>query len=307
MSQSGVSERIGFLRARIAAIEACDLARDLAQAPPRAMDGGSLAGPPARGSLNEALPARPSDAPAAAAFALALALRAQAARGGGALVWIVEDFSAREYGPPYGRGLMAAGADLSRLALIRTRRPRETLWTMEEALKSPACAAVVAESLLSPRHYGLSASRRLLLAARRGGALGLLVAQGVEASRFSSAAEWRVEVAAAPPLKATPERVLAGKPLHAFPGHALARGRPALDPAAPFRWRLRTLKARAGVLNDLAEADPALWREIAFDPETAVFCHAFPFRLPAAPRHRPPAAEPERRPWRGRGPWRDSA
>lgn len=275
MSQSGVSERIGFLRARIAAIEA----RDLARAPPPA-GREPLAGLIGRGALSEVLPARPSDAPAAAAFALALALRAWAARGSSALVWIVEDFSAREYGPPYGRGLMAAGADLSRLALVRTRRPRETLWAMEEALKSPACAVVVAESFLSPRQYGLSASRRLLLAARRGGALGFLVAQGGDAQRFSSAAEWRVEIAAASLLSQRP--------------------RPALDPAAPFKWWLRTLKARAGLMSDMAEADPARWREIAFDPEKTVFYHAFPLRLPAAAGDRPAAAE-------ARQAWRESA
>jgi protein ImuA len=273
MSQSGVSERIGFLRARIAAIEA----RDLAQAPEPCGRDEPLAGLFRRGALSEALPARPSDAPAAGAFALALALRAQAARGG-ALLWIVEDFSAREYGLPYGRGLMMAGADLARLALIRARRPRETLWAMEEALKSPACAAVVAESCLSPRHYGLSASRRLLLAARRGGALGLLVAPGVDAQRLSSAAEWRVEIAAAPEPSVRP--------------------RPALDPAAPFRWRLRTLKARAGLLNGMAGADPARWREIAFDPEKAVFYHALPLRFSAAACDRPAAAES----WRGAHP-----
>ncbi|MEK4032756.1 hypothetical protein WOA01_07190 [Methylocystis sp. IM2] len=94
MSHGGVSERIGFLRRRIAAIEArdgaasalpagrlADLSADLS-----AMGGGGAsldallsAG---HGNLSEALPARAPDAPAAAAFALAMALRARAARGG---------------------------------------------------------------------------------------------------------------------------------------------------------------------------------------------------------------------------------
>lgn len=285
MSHSGVSERIGFLRARIAAIEARD---GRAAAPARGGAGDSLdalfaAG---RAGLSEIFPARAPDAPAAAAFALAMALRARAARGGGALVFIVEDFSAQEFGLPHGRGLAAAGLDLTRFALIRTRRPRETLWAMEEALKSPACAAVVAETFLNPRLnprlYDLAVSRRLLLAARRGGALGLvapLAPPKAGAAGFSSAAELRVEIAAAAPGGPAGERPSASRS-------------PPLSPAAPFRWRLRLLKARAGRWGEI---DPAQWREIAFDPEQAVFRHAFPERFPVEASDRPAAAPPRRR------------
>lgn len=269
MSQGGLSERVAFLRARIAAMEA----RGGAAAPAPAA-GGDFFGPlfAGRGGLAEVFPARPPDAPAAAAFALAMALRARAVRGGGALVFIVEDLGAREFGLPYGRGLAAAGMDLSRFALVRSRRPRETLWAMEEALKSPACAAVVAESFLDARLYGLAASRRLLFASRRGGALGLLAPQGAEAARFSGAAELRLEIAAAPP--------------------PLLPGRPPLSPAAPFLWRLRAPRARAGLFGEI---DPAQWRDIVFDPEKTAFRHAFPERFPPAAFDRPAAAPPLRR------------
>lgn len=281
MSQSGLSERIGFLRRRIAAIEARDGA-----APPAARSGGgdlldALLGA-GRGGLSEIFPARPPDIPAAAAFALAMALRARALRGGGALVLIIEDLGAREFGLPYGRGLAMAGLDLSCFALVRARRPPETLWVMEEGLKSPACAAVIAESALGSRLYDLAASRRLLLAARRGGALGLLAPQGMEAARCSSAAEWRVEIAAAPP-RADPCDVFA---------RTSGGARPPLSPLAPFRWRLRLLKARAGAFG---ETDPSQWRDIVFDPEKAAFRHAFPERLPAEAGDRPPVAPRERR------------
>ncbi|WP_442755580.1 ImuA family protein [Methylocystis sp. JAN1] len=271
MSQSGLSERVDFLRARIAAIEARGGA---ANPPARAAGGDFLDALPGagRGGLSEILPASPPDAPAASAFALAMALRVRAARGGGALVFIVEDLSAREFGLPYGRGLAGAGLDLSRFVLVRARRPQETLWAMEEALKSPACAAVVAESFIGPRLYDLSASRRLLLAARRGGGLGLLAPQGTEAARFSSAAELRVEVAAARP-------------------HAEER-RPPLAPFAPFRWRLRLLKARAGLFGEI---DPSQGRDIVFDPDKAAFRDAFPERFPAEAPDRPAVASLVRR------------
>lgn len=281
MSQSGVSERMGFLRRRIAAIEAREVAipAPSGAAVQHFLDAFVGAG---RGGLSEILPARPPDAPAATAFALAMALRARAARGGGALIVVIDEMSVREYGLPYGRGLAGAGVDLSSFALVRARRPGEALWAMEEALKSPACAAVVAEAFLSSRLYGLSASRRLLLAARRGGALGLIAAQGVEAAGFSSAAELRVEIAAL--------RAAAFAPLAA----AFA-ARPPLAPDAPFGWRMRTLKARAGLLGPLGEIDPAHWRDVAFDSEKMVFRHAFPERLPAEAADRPPAAQIEGR------------
>jgi protein ImuA len=274
MSHSGLSERIGFLRRRLAALEG----RDAPTRPVAAATGGALFAA-ARTGLSEIFPARPPDAPAAAAFALSLALQARAARGSGALVCIVEDFCAQEFGLPYGRGLAQAGLDLSRFALIRVRRPRETLWAMEEALKSPACAAVVAETLLTPRLYGLAASRRLLLAARRGGGLGVLAALSPQAGGFSSAADLRVEVAAAAPDP---------------PAGARASGAhsPPLSPLAPFRWRLRLARARAG---QWGEIDPALWRDIVFDPEEAKFDHAFPERFPAEARDRPAAAPTQRR------------
>ncbi|HEY8162788.1 MAG TPA: hypothetical protein VIF34_11045, partial [Methylocystis sp.] len=136
MSQGGVSERVLFLRRRIAAIEARGgVARESLLDCPHCEEREDFLDPlfaAGRGSLSEVFPARPPDTPAAAAFALAMALKARAARASGALVFIVEDMSAREFGLPYGRGLAAAGVDLSRFALVRVRRPREALWAMEE-------------------------------------------------------------------------------------------------------------------------------------------------------------------------------
>ncbi len=151
-------------------------------------------------SLCEIIPAHPRAAAAAAGFICALALRAAAARPGAGVVWIAEDMAAREIGLPYGKGLEARDFDPARLVFVKTRSPRETLWAMEEALKSRA-VAIVAESWIAPRAYDLTTSRRLLLTARRGGGLGLLLlprASG-EAARLTTAAPLRFEVAASPP------------------------------------------------------------------------------------------------------------
>lgn len=270
MTPGKARERIAFLRGRIAALEAREA--QTRRAPPVSARGffEALPGNLPPGGLNEIVPARPRDAAAAAGFAAALALRAAAARSGGAcVVWIAEDMAAREIGLPYAKGLEALGLDPARLIVVRTRAPRETLWTMEEALKSRA-AAVIAESWIAPGAYGLSASRRLALTARRGGALGLLLLLRAfgQGAGLASAAQLRFEVAAAPAPRALPG---CGPPL---PG--------------PLGWRLRLVKARMGfACGPLDALEP---REIFFDPGEGSFRHAFPERLPAEPLDRPDLA-----------------
>jgi len=286
MTRNGVGERIVLLRRRIATIEAREApghcpAGALARTSPRQIPEqdpferllrnlGSV-------SLCEIIPAHPRAAAAAAGFICALALRAAAARPGAGVVWIAEDMAAREIGLPYGKGLEARGFDPARLVFVKTRSPRETLWAMEEALKSRA-VAIVAESWIAPRAYDLTASRRLLLTARRGGGLGLLLlprASG-EAARLTTAAPLRFEVAASPPIAAAEW----GEPP---PGQATPL-------PGPMGWRLRIVRARAGLLGS-GEIDPLAWRvltwrDIVFGSDKAVF-HAFPERLPALAVDRP--------------------
>jgi cell division inhibitor SulA/protein ImuA len=45
---------------------------------------------------------------------------------------------------PYAPALAASGIDLARLIIVTTRSPRETLWAIEQALRSKACGAVLA-------------------------------------------------------------------------------------------------------------------------------------------------------------------
>ncbi len=277
MTRNGVSERIVFLRRRVA-IEARETPGGgplsaLAQTNPRQPVFGQdyferllqNLGP---GSLSEIVPACPRDVGAAAGFTCALALRAAAARPRAGVVWIAEDMAEREIGLPYGKGLEAQGLDPARLVFVKTRGPSETLWAMEEALKSRA-VAIIAESWIAPRAYDLTASRRLLLTARRGGGLGLLLllrASGA-AARLTSAAPLRFEVAALPP------------PILSPPG----RGAPLPGPPG---WRLRIAKARAGLFG-LGEVDPLAWRDVLFDSDKAMFRHAFSERLPAFAADRP--------------------
>ena len=68
---------------------------------------------------------------------------------------------------PYAPALAAAGIDLSRLLIVRTTQQQDTLWAIEQALRSRACAAVLAW----PPQARFADLRRLQLAAQEGQSL----------------------------------------------------------------------------------------------------------------------------------------
>jgi protein ImuA len=232
MSPSGRAEGVARLRRAVAQIEA-------QEGPPGAGPAGgrspcrlrltpaldsALAGGLADDALHEIAPAEPADGAAAMGFALSLAARFLAERPAAGLV-IGEGFAGQEAGALYGPGLVAHGLPLSRLVFVEAPDANAAFWAMEEALKCGAPAAVVGE-IWNLKGYGLAASRRLLLAARKGRTPALLVLASAygQAERLSTAAETRFEIAAAPSARSP---AAAGKDL---PG--------------PFACGARLVKAR---------------------------------------------------------------
>jgi protein ImuA len=201
MSPSGRAEGMARLRRVIAQIEAEGgsagkrLARRLPFA--RAFDA-ALGGGLADDALHEIAPAQAADGAAAMGFAMALAARFLSQRPASGLV-IGEGFAADESGALYGPGLVAHGLPLSRLVFVRAPDAALAFWAIEEALKCGAPAVVIGE-IWSLKGYSLAASRRLLLAARKGKVPALLILASAygQAERLSSAAETRFEIAAAP-------------------------------------------------------------------------------------------------------------
>jgi protein ImuA len=182
-------------------------------------------------ALHEIAPAEPADGAAAMGFALALAARFLNQRPAAGLV-IGESFAGQEAGALYGPGLLALGLPLSRLVFVQAPDANAAFWAMEEALKCGAPAAVVGE-IWNLKPYSLAASRRLLLAARKGRVPALLILASAygQAGRLSSAADTRFEIAAAPSLR-----------------RPAAAG---LDLPGPFACGARLVKAR---LSRAAEA-----------------------------------------------------
>jgi protein ImuA len=173
--------------------------------------------------LHEIMAEEAGDLGAAHGFALAVATRMAGASG--RLLWIQDEPAAREDGSPYGPGLASHGLDPRSLLVLRVPEPRLALWAMEQGLRCKALSVVIGEIAGLPAFYDLTASRRLVLAAREGGVTGLLVhaAIGGFGKRLSSAAWTRWIV------KAQPSR----------PGRAGTPGRPA--------WRVSLGRNRDGI------------------------------------------------------------
>jgi protein ImuA len=217
-------------------------------------------------ALHEIAPAQASDGAAAMGFALALAARFLSGRPASALL-ISEGFAGEESGALYGPGLVAHGLPLSRLVFVRAPDAALAFWAMEEALKCGAPAAVVGE-IWNLKGYSLAASRRLLLAARKGRVPALLILASAygQAERLSSAAETRFEIAAAPSAK-TPAAAGPDLPGSFACGARLIKARLArAGPEAPFQafdadrvirleWRSQDLTFKDMTFEDMTFED----------------------------------------------------
>src|SRR5258705_12639897 len=145
------------------------------------------------GEVHELAPTAPFHSGASLGFALALSTFVPR---DGPVVWVQQDFAALETGTLYGLGCDLFGLESSRLLVARTATPRDTLWAMEEAVKTRGMAAVIGELAQEGQAADLTATRRLSLAAQQGGGLCLLLRQR-EISQ-PSAASTRWVVAATP-------------------------------------------------------------------------------------------------------------
>ena len=152
--------------------------------------GGGLAG----GALHELSAASALHAGTVAGFALALAALAREPQK--ETLWIATDFGVLETGALYGPGLDQFGLATARLLMVRVPRPIDALFAMEEALKCRALATVVAEHGPPP---DLTATRRLSLAARHGGGLGLVLRHKADDAPSAAATRWRIAAAPSAP------------------------------------------------------------------------------------------------------------
>ncbi|HVA34932.1 MAG TPA: hypothetical protein VNG52_01760 [Stellaceae bacterium] len=136
----------------------------------------------------------------AAASGFCAALAGLFADRRGLALWCAPQHIRREAGTLYGPGFVVRGLDPARLVIASPRQARDALWTMEEALRSGAFAAVIGEIETLPP----IAARRLQLAAETHGTAALLLlpprtqratSVGVSHWRVTSAPDgaWHIE------------------------------------------------------------------------------------------------------------------
>jgi protein ImuA len=148
--------------------------------------------------LAEITPAAFADRSSALGFALAW-LTASSGRSD-PLVWVVPDDAIGEDGVPYAPGLAQFGFALPRLLLVRVDAQVKAFWAAEQALAVPRARVLC--SIAENGKLTLPASRRLLLAAEKSGARGLLL----RFDALAASASWsRWRVAAAPSAAAARE------------------------------------------------------------------------------------------------------
>lgn len=141
--------------------------------------------------LHEACALAPGDAPAALAFLLLVAQCKRRMGMAPALIWARE---AGAPGLPYGPGLVELGLDPAAITLLMLPDALSVLRAGLDALRHGG-ASVLIDLPARQRHYDLTASRRLALAAGESGALALVLRHGASGS---SVAHTRWGVAPAP-------------------------------------------------------------------------------------------------------------
>jgi protein ImuA len=211
------------------------------------------------GLLHEVFAATAADQGPATGFAACLAARAIPDRA--PVVWIRQDFAAREGGEIQAHGLAALGLDPGRVLLVEGRDARDVLRAAGDALATRGLGAVVVEPWAAPKLLDLTTSRRLALLARENGVTAILLRVGAGPDASAAAIRWSVSAAPSTALQRVP-----GVESH-------GPGRPA--------FRVELLRHRRGVTG--------AWT-MEWDGHDRAFCE--PLSLPVAPAaaHRPPAA-----------------
>jgi protein ImuA len=134
-----------------------------------------------------------ADQPAALSFALAFlgTLSARPRKASPGLLWCLTGRMAREWGAPYGPGLVALGIDPALILIVEAANDLDAAWALEEGLKASCFIAALGQTeVRSPL-----VARRLGLAAQSGRTPCLLLTKHRGCGLPGSLTRWRVEAA----------------------------------------------------------------------------------------------------------------
>ncbi|MEM8811103.1 MAG: hypothetical protein AAGF59_00695 [Pseudomonadota bacterium] len=116
------------------------------------------------------------------------------------ILWVQGPSSAHETGRLHGPGLYGFGADPGRIILVTARSVGETLWVLEEGFSCAGLQAVVGDLRGDPRALDLTATRRLVLRARKAGRPGFLLRTSAAEAASAARSRWTITPARSLPL-----------------------------------------------------------------------------------------------------------
>jgi len=143
-----------------------------------------------QGGLHEIKPEAYRDGPAALGFALAAIAEEAADRVAGRdlVLWCFTKHAAREWGRPYGPGLLASGLDPALVLIVEARNAETAAWALEEGLKSRVLIAALAEIEIKAPLI----ARRLSLAAQASRTPCLLLSSHQQSGLPGTLTRWRI-------------------------------------------------------------------------------------------------------------------
>lgn len=152
----------------------------------------ALGGGLARGAVHEIFPTHAADIAAAAGFAAGLTLRASPQAP---LLWIRHKRSEIETGALYAPGLAEMGLNANQVIVVHVSAIADGLRAGLEGMRCTGLGAVIIEAWGESKHFDLTASRKLALAAQESGVTGILLRALAEAEPSAAATRWQVEAA----------------------------------------------------------------------------------------------------------------
>jgi protein ImuA len=204
-----------------------------------------LCGGLTRGALHEVFPADGRQGSAATGFALGLVQRLTSNRR--FVLWVRQDFAARETGDLSMRGFAELGFDPRLLVMVRAKDAQTVLRVTCDALACTALGAVVSEVWGETRAFDLSASRKLTLTAADHGVTAVMLRQGAQPNVSTAETRWIVRAAHSPP---TPAWVGWGDPVFDV---ALVRNRH----GATGQWIMKWMSDEY-LFREQADSQPAI-------------------------------------------------
>jgi protein ImuA len=123
------------------------------------------------------------------------------------LLWVRQDFSARENGEVSMSGLAELGLDPRRIVMVRASDAENVLRVAADGLACPALGSVVAELWGEARAFDAVASRKLTLAAQQSGVTALMLRFAAQPMVSTAETRWIVRAAHSPPASASKEDV----------------------------------------------------------------------------------------------------